>query len=375
MIDCDVHQELRDADADLFPYLSEGWQEFVMGPEMPGGETSVHWEGGRLSLLPETRLYAANPFGAMRKDAFPSEGGGPGSSPSFMVEQYLDPYQVDAAVLTGGHLAMGLSSLTNPYFADAVSRAFNDHLADHWLAADSRFKGSVIPALQVPDWAAKEIRRVAGHPQMVQVMALSNPLPYGFGHPVYDPVHRACAETGLPFAVHSFGDAYAGAVPSHLAGGAPTLYVEFHLGAVQGLMTHLMSFIFHGVFDRFPSFKLVLVEGSVTWLAAFLRRLDNDFKGLRREVPWCKKLPSEYVMEHVVVTTQPFDVQGPDDPLIAALDAMGAADILAYSSDYPHWDTDAPTRTRAAMPAHWRDKVLHGNAARLYGLDPLSPAA
>jgi predicted TIM-barrel fold metal-dependent hydrolase len=358
LVDCDVHQELRDPDADLFPYLSSGWQEFVQS--RPGGVTTV----------PSAAMYAENPFGYNRKDAYPPEGGPPGSSPGYMIEQLLDPYDVEAAILTGGDGGLAVSGLNNPYFAAEVSRALNDHLTEHWLAVDRRFKGSAMLALQVPEWAEKEIRRCAElHPQFVQAVSVTNPLCYGFGHPIFDPVHRACAETGLPFGIHSLGEGYAGAVPSHLASGWPTLYVEFHTGGIQGILTHLMSFVFHGVFERYPTFRLVLIEAGVSWLPGFLRRMDANFKGLRRETPWLKKLPSEYVMEHVVVTTQPFDIDSPDDELIAALDAAGAADILAYSSDYPHWDTDVPTRAVAAMPPHWREKVLRGNASRLYGLE------
>jgi predicted TIM-barrel fold metal-dependent hydrolase len=223
-------------------------------------------------------------------------------------------------------------------------------------------------ALQVPEWAATEIRRVAGHPQMVQVCASPNPLPFPFGHPIYDPVHRACAETGLPFGIHTLGDGYTGALASATAGGAPTLYLEFHTSAAQAVQTHLASFIFHGVFDRYPTFKLALLESGVGWIPPVVRRLDLDFKGLRREVPWCKRLPSEQFLEQVLVSSQPIDAESTDDASLQALDAMGAEDVLAFASDYPHWDTDVPARTAALLPAHWRDKVLRENACRFYGL-------
>jgi predicted TIM-barrel fold metal-dependent hydrolase len=285
-----------------------------------------------------------------------------------MRDQLLDPCSVAHAILTG-HEGLAVAGLTNPYFAAEVARALDDLLIEQWLAADPRLKGSVALACQVPEHAAAEIRRVAGHPQIVQAAVSTNPHAYPFGHPIYDPIHRACAETGLVFAIHALGDGAAGAIPSQLASGFPTLYLEFHaVGAAQGLQTHLASFVFHGVFDRYPDLRLVLIEGGAAWLPAFLARLDVEYKGLRREVPWCKRLPSEYVREHVRVTTQPFELTRQDDPLLAALEAVGGRDILVYSSDYPHWDTDGVGRVAAALPAGWRDAVLRANAAELYDL-------
>ena len=362
LIDLDVHNELKNHQRDLFPYLSSGWQDFVRS-----GHFDDPLRG--MSVVPAVHMFGEQPGGYERKDALPEDGGFAGSDPAVMIEQLIDPFGVEYAILTGGFIAFTVSSASNVHFAQEVARATNDELRDNWLDRDPRFRGSITFSIQVPEWGAQEIYRWADEDRFVQAMSACNPLPYGFGHPIFDPVHRACAETGLPFGIHSLGEGYAGAIPSHLASGWPTLYVEFHTGAIQGILTHLMSFVFHGVFERYPTFKLVLIEAGVSWLPGFLRRMDANFRGLRRETPWLKKLPSEYVMEHVVVTTQPFDIDSPDDELIAALDAAGAADILAYSSDYPHWDTDVPTRAVAAMPPHWRERVLRGNAARLYGLE------
>ncbi len=201
------------------------------------------------------------------------------------------------------------------------------------------------------------------------MMLGSNPHAYAFGHPMFDVVHKACADTGRPLAVHALGQCAGDSGVAALAGGRPCYYSEFHSGAVQEIMTHAMSFIFHGVFERYPSLKLVLIEpGSVGWIAPFLKRVDTDFKGLRREVPWCKKLPSEYFREHVTVTTQPFDHDSGDDQMLAALNEYGASDFLLFSTDYPHWDADNPMRALNAMPSAWRDKVAYKNAAALYSL-------
>jgi predicted TIM-barrel fold metal-dependent hydrolase len=360
LIDCDVHQELA-AEAELLPYLSEGWREFVLAKGDSG-------HGGATSVAAPVYSYAEQPFGYERGDAYPPDGGHAGTSPAFMIEQLCETYDTQAIILTGGE-AHKPSALANPYFATEVARAANEHLVDHWLDVDPRFKGSIVPAVQVPEHAAEEVRRcAAAHgSKFVQVILWSNPLPWGFGHPIYDPLHRACVETGLPLGIHSLGEGYAGMNVTS-ASGSPSLYAEFHTGGAQGLMTHLMSFVFHGVFERYPEFRLVLIEAGVSWLPGFLARMDENWRALRREVPWCKKAPSEYVLEHVRVTTQPFEVSSKDDPTIAGLDAIGAKDILLFASDYPHWDTDAPQKVRNVMPEEWRGPVFRENAAALYGI-------
>src|SRR5207253_997856 len=117
---------------------------------------------------------------------------------------------------------------------------------------------------------------------------------------------------------------------------------------------------------RYQDFKLVMIEGGVSWLPSLLRRMDENFRGVRREVPWCKRTPSEYFHEHVVVATQPFDLDG-SDGLVAEFEQLGLPDRLVFASDYPHWDYDAPGTTAAIMPKHWRERVFRTNAENFYG--------
>jgi len=351
IIDCDVHHA-RASDEELLPYLSKGWREYA-ADRGPAGIVPLTVQDG----LP-------NPHGFMRAETYPEDGGAPGSDYQTMRRQLLEPSPIRRAILTFGDDSH-VSGHHNPYFATELARALNDWTIDRWLPEDDRLVSSILVACQFPDRAAAEIRRHAGNPRMVQVMLVDNPYNYGFGHPVFHPIYAAAEETGRPIAIH--GGAGGWANPASTGGGNVTLYFEAHTLWPQAMMTHLISFISHGVFDSFPKLKLLLIESGAAWLPSLIWRCDADYKGLRREVPWLKRLPSEYVAEHVWLTTQPLEISPQRDQMIELLSWMNGAERLVYSSDYPHWDADEVSHISTRLPQSWHRKVFFENAMRLYG--------
>jgi hypothetical protein len=131
--------------------------------------------------------------------------------------------------------------------------------------------------------------------------------------------------------------------------GYPTHYIEWHTCLSLGFQAHLVSFITEGVFGRFPGFRVVMVEGGVSWLPALMWRLDAEWKALRSEVPWLTRAPSEYRGDHLRLTTQPLERHASDKHLMNIFEAMDAGRVLMFSSDYPHWDLDSP-RPGATLP-------------------------
>jgi uncharacterized protein len=138
------------------------------------------------------------------------------------------------------------------------------------------------------------------------------------------------------------------------------------------MMSHLVSLVCHGTFEKFRDLRVVLIEGGVCWLPGLLWRLDANYKALRMEVPWLRRLPSEYVHEHVRLTTQPLERPDSTRDLRAVLDTIGP-EMLLFATDYPHWDFDNPF----FLPARddWKEQILDGNARRWYRLGAKVPAA
>jgi predicted TIM-barrel fold metal-dependent hydrolase len=101
----------------------------------------------------------------------------------------------------------------------------------------------------------------------------------------------------------------------------------------------------------------------------------DELEGARREpfgeklTTGLERLPSEQLREHFWFSTQP--IEEPDDPehLAFAFDALGMTDRIMFSTDYPHWDFDAPGQTLPrSIDKPVKEKILAGNACRLYGL-------
>ena len=350
VIDCDVHHA-RSTDAELIPYLSKGWREYVTD-RGPAGNVPLTVQDG-----------FPNPHGFMRADTYPAGGGEPGSDYPTMRHQLLAASDVRRAILTFGddsHLA----GHHNPYFAAELARATNDWSVDRWLSQDPRLFSSIMVGSQLPEVAAEEVRRHAANPRMVQVMLVDNPFNRGFGHPVFHPIYAAAEETGRPVAIH--GGAGGWANPPSTGGGTVSTYFETHVLWPQAIQTHLVSLIAHGVFEKYPRLRIVLVEGGSAWIPSLLWRFDAEYKGLRREVPWLKRLPSEYFARHVWVTTQPLEVAPRKENVIELLRSMHLEDRLVYSSDYPHWDADEIDYLTTRLPGDLHRGVFFGNACRLY---------
>jgi predicted TIM-barrel fold metal-dependent hydrolase len=246
--------------------------------------------------------------------------------------------------------------------AAAFAKAVNDWVAREWLDRDPRLRASIVVPVQNIDYAVAEIERCAPDRRFVQVLALAMgeaPL----GRRQYWPVYEAAERHGLALGIHA-GSSYRHPVTSL---GWPSYYIEDYAAQSQGFQSQVASLVCEGVFAKFPTLKVVLLESGVTWLPAFLWRLSKFWRGVRAEVPWVDRSPCDIVREHVRLTIQPFD--GPDDPAVVArlVDQLQSDDMLLFSSDFPHWQFDGNEIMPAGIPESLHRKIRLDNPLATYG--------
>jgi predicted TIM-barrel fold metal-dependent hydrolase len=343
IIDCDLHVSPKSTD-EIRGYLPMPWKDRYRGAG---------------------RGFFDNPVHGARLDSWPAPGRPPGSEPDFLRQQLIEEYGIAHAVI----LPRAFCNLhPDPDFGTAIAAAYNDWLAATWLGAynaDGCFKGSITIAHQDPAAAAREIDRWAGHPHFVQVMTDSGArAPFGQRH--YHPIYEACARHNLPLAVHPGTDGMG--INIQPSPGFPTHYIEWHTCLSLGFQAHLVSFITEGVFEKFPKFRIVLVEGGVAWLAGLMWRLDAEWRALRTEVPWVTRKPTSYLKDHVRLTSQPLERPERDEDLLQMLRMMDAENLLLFSSDYPHWDFDSPKSAFPKLPEKMHRRIFELNAREWYGL-------
>jgi len=352
IVDCDVHNAFRSY-TDLHPFLSDVWKPRVTRDGF-GGVGPGYF----------------SPVGVMRRDAKPDDGSPEASDPALTRAQLLDAYGVEYAVLTGQEI-LRISTMTDPHYAAALARAYNDYLIESWLPTDPRFLGAMTVATQDPLQAAQEINRIGSHPRIVEVLlASATRVPYGQRQ--YWPIYEAAEQHALPVAIHP-GTEGSGIANPPTSAGYPSTYLEWHTDLSQNFMAQTVSLVCDGVFVQFPKLKVLLIEGGVSWLPHLMWRLDKNYKALRSEVPWLTRLPSDYIKEHVRLTTQPIEEPANPDHLLEIFEMIDAAHTLVFSSDYPHWDFDDPFWAFRSVPDDLKRRILSGTARELYRLPEVGP--
>jgi predicted TIM-barrel fold metal-dependent hydrolase len=343
-VDTDIHNDLPSF-RELKPFLAREWHPWV--------------ERGGPGFA--ARAYTNTGTGRMEDSVNEADGLCAGD-PDWVVQQLLRKYRIDVGILTGTLFALGVQN--NARLGAAIARAYNDWTLEKWVRPRDCFRGSIVVTTQDPEAAAREIHRLGDDPGMVQVLFPGTArLPYG--NPYYWPIYRAAVEHDLPVGVH-ISDSIGLANPQ-TGVGYPSTYLEYHTDHSLSMMASCISLVADGAFEEFPTLRFVFIEGGVCWAPYVMWRLDRLYPALKAEVPYLKKLPSEYVLGHCYFTTQP--IEEPEDPrqLLEMFAMLRAERTALFASDYPHWDFDNVQTAFASLPADLKRRILVDNALDAYG--------
>jgi predicted TIM-barrel fold metal-dependent hydrolase len=344
LIDCDVHNYPGSRD-ELKRHLPQRWHQSLDKGWHVGGH------GGQvLGARPQNHVFR-------RDSARP--GTRPGSDFELMREQLLEEHNIVKAIM------IPLEGLAFPQYGElgaALARSVNEWNLSDWLEKDDRLYGSICVPVEDGARAAQEIERLAAHPKFVTVF-VTMITREGLGHPKYWPIYEAAVEHGLPVMAHVGG--FSG---THLAAGWPAYFVEQHTGYTQAYHAQIVSLVSSGVFDRFPSLQFCLQEGGMGWAAAAMWRLDRAWASMRNEEPQMTQRPSDVIREHFAFTTQPMDEPEKPAYLVQLIEHLGMNDRIMFSSDYPHWDFDDPSRIMPAslIGKELRQQIMFDNAERYW---------
>ncbi|RLA41163.1 MAG: amidohydrolase [Gammaproteobacteria bacterium] len=280
---------------------------------------------------------------------------------------------VDAEV-TFANRGLAMWYTTDVEFSLAQCRAYNDYVHEIYGSHFDRI--NVMAALSPAniDATIKDIDNLAKRGFLGLTMPVK---PYfgphvsgqpNYNSPEYDPLWAAIEETGLPLTFHIS----TGSDPRLATGngGAVINYVAHALTpAVEPVVTLCAS----GVLERHPGIKFGVIEAGIGWLAWALDAMDEAYKKHHMYVrPKLQGLPSDYFKAHGFASFQE------DRVGILTAKEYGLLDNIMWADDYPHhegswpYSAQAIERTMGDLSDAEREKVLGGNAQRLFGFDSLN---
>ena len=247
----------------------------------------------------------------------------------------------------------------DPALNAALSRSYNNWMADISGQAPDRMKWVTVLDFSDPKAAAKEVERSKGMGSIgIMLFGLAGDDKY-LDDPSMEPVWAAAAETGLAVAVHP-------GIASGQYGSD-----QFHFSVLTGFKKVVLS----GVLDRYPKLKVGFLETGCAWVEFMLWRVEEEVDMVveRREmgIGVNAKLPEASPEEYIKAGRLFFGFEVEDHMLPYVVDRYGP-DAWLFASDIPHahriLDATGYLMAREDLSLETKRKLLVDNTARFYDL-------
>jgi predicted TIM-barrel fold metal-dependent hydrolase len=242
----------------------------------------------------------------------------------------------------------------------AAMQAWNDWYHEEWISvAPDRLVPVGYTWYRDPDLAAREVERNAA--RGFRAVAIRNPADldepwFGTGH--WDPLFRACEETGTVIVHHT------DSLPwwPQRGGPAGNMY-QYGMGLTiyqLGATDFCAQVLWGGVVTRFPDLKILVSESGGSWLPHFIRRLDwnlNHSPLTHAGWPDPSATPLELLQRSFAFGTQEYDLIGP------YTEEFGLSRWL-FEDDYPHIESVWPnTQAHFAEGTAYLDDAVREHVA------------
>lgn len=251
---------------------------------------------------------------------------------------------------------------TNPYahLEAPLFRAWSRWLVERVLSEEPRIISMLPLPFSDPDACLALVEEFGDRPGVVGFMVTSVRYEQSY-RKEYFKLYRALEERGLPIGFHS-GFTLRDRITQF------NKFISVHaLGFPLYHLVQATNWVINGIPELFPQLKAVFIEGGLAWVPFLMQRLDHEYVLRPSEAPLLKRLPSEYLAD-CYYTTQPLEAE--HLPMLEETFAMLRAPTqLLYSSDWPHWDWDPPSRIMNLpfLDEHAKRNILGENARALFG--------
>jgi predicted TIM-barrel fold metal-dependent hydrolase len=335
--------------------------------------------------------YLPEPYrsGGSIRDPFPASDHLHSSNKHFLPEgafarvgvdgwiDFMDDIGMDRAILyTTRGLTFG--KIVSKDWAIELARAYNNWMYDTYMKGQDRFDVMGLIALQDPQEAVLELRRLVKELGMTGAMLPStgaDGLQSHLGNERYWPIYEEAERLGCSIGIH--GGAHDNMLMDDMSPYAPVNA----LGHPYGQMVNFAGIIFNGVFDKYPGVKIGFMEAGCGWLLTCMERFTSawashvqyDPRGRFLQIAE-KETVADYINKHIEAGRIYVGVEGDELTLPHAIQITGNKPYI-FSSDFPHEVNNetckeeiAELRENPNMTPADREAILHGNAERFYGV-------
>jgi predicted TIM-barrel fold metal-dependent hydrolase len=228
----------------------------------------------------------------------------------------------------------------DPEMAFAAAAAHNRGMLE-FCSVDPR----LLPTLYVPLMDIERARPAAEEAiadgAAAILVASGCPPGHSHSHVGLDPFWACVAEADVPVVFHvgGTGDLIDAnyfqnglPIPHDFHGGDENFRSVDYMGIPVPPAQTLATMIFDGVFERFPSLRIGVIEQGAIWVPSWLRQMESAFEAFHRHEERLQALsmrPTDYVRRQMRFTPYPTEDVG-------WIIEQSAPELMLFSSDYPH---------------------------------------